>query len=812
MIALIAVSAAVYAIDKPYSYRIPADFHVLPGMRVVIPFGRGNRKSEGFVLDLKEGDEAGLKQIEQVLDHEPVLSDGFIRMAAFMRERYFCTFYDAAKSMLPAGLWFSSEEVFSVSDQNSNMDDLQNSHPEAHKILQFLSDLGGSVKKSTLYSSVLDKQTLDTGLDYLKKRGLLLSSFDYNRKVKDKSEQIVTLIASVEEAQAYAERKNRSAPLHYEVLNLLCSVGTGSTKEICYLTGASMATIRRLEALGFVSLSLRPVFRHSYSVPVKTSEPLVLNAAQQAASDSILQKKTGVSLLYGVTGSGKTAVYLRLIQSMLDQRKSSVLLVPEISLTPQLVQLLMSHFGQEVAVLHSALRVSERYDEWKRIRQGKARVVVGTRSAVFAPVVNLGLIIVDEEQEHTYKSENSPRYHAREIAIYRGSKEQAAVVLGSATPSLESMYAAKQGTFTLYQLPDRFNGKALPSVELVDLKQELRNGNSGAISCSLRDAIAETVAAGEQCILFLNRRGSHRCMICVDCGEVPMCPRCSVSLTYHGANGRLMCHHCGFSQPAFHECPHCGGHLKAVGSGTQQIEQELHDLFPDLEILRMDADTVSAANSHDMMLERFQKKNIPILIGTQMVTKGLNFDNVTLVGVLDADMSLYVNHFRAAETTFSMLTQVVGRSGRGSKPGRAIIQTMTPEHSVIRLAAKQKYDQFYDLEISLRSLQKAPPFADIFSIMFVGLFEEQVLASANFFRKQLQIMLQNPLYQDLWMEIYGPSPAAVAKINNAFRYRVLLHGSNQRSLRQLLAHLLQVFVKDKISKGVTAFIDVNAYE
>ncbi len=812
MVALIAVSAAVYAIDKPYSYRIPAGCHVLPGMRVIVPFGRGNRKSEGLVLELKDTDEEGLKQIEAVLDEEPVLSPAFLRMAAFMRERYFCTFYDAAKSMLPAGLWFSSEEVFSLSNSDFDVENMKKSQPEAAKILQFLADLGGNAAKNALFSAVPDREMLEKSLDFLKKRGYLHANFDYNRKVKDKSEVIVTLISTTEEASEYANRKKRSAPLHHEVLSLLCAVGTGSAKEICYLTGATMATIRRLEALGFVALSTRPVSRNAFTIPAEAAEPVVLNPAQQAVYDGLLAQKSGVSLLYGVTGSGKTAVYLRLIRSMLDVGKSSILLVPEIALTPQLVQLLMSHFGSEVAVLHSALRVGERYDEWKRIRQGKARVVVGTRSAVFAPVSDLGLLIVDEEQEHTYKSENSPRYHAREIAIYRGSKEQALVLLGSATPSLESMYAAKQGTYSLYQLPDRFNGKALPKVELVDLKQELKNGNAGTISVPLRDAIGETISAGEQCILFLNRRGSHRCMICVDCGEVPMCPRCSVSLTYHSANGRLMCHHCGFSQPGLERCPHCGGHLKAVGSGTQQIEQELRELFPDTEILRMDADTISATNSHEALLERFRKKNIPILLGTQMVTKGLNFENVTLVGVLNADMSLYVNHFRAAETTFSMLTQVVGRSGRGIKLGRAIIQTMTPEHSVIRLAARQEYDRFYELEISLRSLQKAPPFSDIFTIMFVGLFEAQTVAAAGFFRQQLDLMLQNPMYRELWLEVYGPSPAPVAKINHSYRYRVILHGSNQRPMRQLLAHLLQIFAKDKISKGVTAYVDVNAYE
>ena len=386
MVALIAVSAAVYAIDKPYSYRIPDNCQVTPGMRVIVPFGRGNRKSEGLVLEVKESNETGLKQIEEVLDEEPVLSAEFLRMAAFMRERYFCTFYDAAKSMLPAGLWFSAEEVFTLSTKELDHKSLEENAPEAEKILQFLKDLGGNAAKNTLLSAVPDKELLQNTLDFLKKKGYLQSNFDYNRKVKDKSEQIVTLICTVEEASDYAQRKKKSAPLHYEVLTLLCAVGTGSAKEICYLTGASMATIHRLESLGFVSLSTRPVFRNSFILPVDTAEPIVLNSAQQAVYESLAAKQTGVSLLYGVTGSGKTAVYLHLIRTMLDMDKASIFLVPEIALTPQLVQLLMSHFGEEVAVLHSALRVSERYDEWKRIRQGKARVVVGTRSAVFAPV------------------------------------------------------------------------------------------------------------------------------------------------------------------------------------------------------------------------------------------------------------------------------------------------------------------------------------------------------------------------------------------------------------------------------------------
>jgi len=815
LIASLAVSAAIYAIDKPYSYRIPDHMTVAPGMRVLIPFGRGNRRCEGMVLDVFSGDDQGLKSIEEVLDEEPVLSGEAIRMAAFIRERYFCTFYDAIKAMLPAGLWFRSEERVTLTAQEYDLKTIQKKDT-ALQILCLLQEHGGSMELSKLKSFIPEESVLENALQYLKKKKLLESNVDLSRKVHDKSEKIASLAVSAEETMEFALKKRRAAPMQYEVLKLLCSIGSGSTKEICYLTGANMQTIRRLEKLGYLSLSVRGVFRNPLPDCVVPADPLVLNTRQNEVYGGLLrqsmQEKPGVALLYGVTGSGKTSVYIQMIRATLDRGKSSVFLVPEIALTPQLVHLLMSHFGSEVAVLHSGLRVSERYDEWKRIRLGKARVVVGTRSAVFAPVQDLGLLIVDEEQEHTYKSENAPRYHAREVAIYRGSKDQALVILGSATPSLESMYLAKEGVYSLYRLPERYNGKHLPSVELIDMKQEMKDGNGLTISRPLQDALLDNILNGRQSILFLNRRGAGRCMICVDCGEVPMCPRCSVSLTYHRANHRLMCHYCGHSEPMPEECPKCGGHLKTIGIGTQKIEQELHALYPDVKVLRMDADTISATNSHEAILDRFQKENIPILIGTQMVTKGLNFENVTLVGVVDADMSLYVDHYRAAETTFSMLTQVIGRSGRGEAAGRAMVQTMTPEHSVLRLAALQDYDRFYDLEITLRYLQKAPPYNDVFTVMFVGPFEEQTIAAAGFFRQLLLQALRNPVYQDLQANILGPSPATVSKVNNTYRYRITIHCPNRKPFRLLLAHLLQTFAKDKKSKGVTAFADINSYE
>ena len=551
-------------------------------------------------------------------------------------------------------------------------------------------------------------------------------------------------------------------------------------------------------------------------VPAKLDGPLVLNAAQAAAYETLAEKlqsdAPGVALLYGVTGSGKTAVYLQLIARCLELGKTALLLVPEIALTPQLLSLLAAHFGREVAVLHSSLPPGERYDQWKRIRAGEARVAVGTRSAVFAPCRNLGMIILDEEQEHSYQSGNTPRYGAREVAIFRGAREKALVLLGSATPSVETMYRAKTGIYTLCSLPDRFNGRALPQVGVVDMKEEIRAGNDSVLSRPLVEAMEQTMARGEQTILFLNRRGASRMLQCVQCGQVPECPRCSVPLTYHSANRRLMCHYCGFSQPVPPRCPQCGGSLKPVGVGTQRVQAELEARFPGIQVARMDADTVNAVNTHEKILERFQKENLPVLLGTQMVAKGLNLDGVTLVGVLDADLSLYVDSYRASETTFNMLTQVVGRAGRGKRPGRALIQTMTPEHRVIALAARQDYDGFYNLEVGLREAKGCPPFLDLYTVTFSGSDEAQVLRGAVVFRDSLLAGLQTGPYGALSCQVLGPAPAAVVKINYHYRYRLVLRTPKSRQLHRLLAYLLGQFGRDRGNRGISVSIDVNGYD
>ena len=814
MIAKIAVSAANFAIDKPYSYRIPEGMALSAGIRVMVPFGRGNRRTEGVVLSVEAGSADGLKTVERQLDDEPMLTEHMLRLAAFLRERYFCTFYDAIRAILPAGLWFKTKDSYRLTEDLSWQEKTIR-QPDALKILQFLLDMGGEAPGAALRSAVADEEALNAAVNYLIRKKWLTGQTDFSRQSKDKTEKIAVLAAPAEEVMDYASRCLR-APAQKAVLELMCGLGSVAVKEICYFTGAKPATVKRLAELGYLELVDKPVLRCSEIRPAVLDGPLILNPEQQAAFEGLSQQmeetNPGVALLYGVTGSGKTSVYLKLIQKCLDSGKTAMLLVPEIALTPQLLSLLAAHFGARIAVLHSSLAAGERYDQWKRIRSGDAQVVVGTRSAVFAPSSQLGLIIMDEEQEHSYKSENSPRYAAKEVAMWRGVKEKALVLLGSATPSIETMYHAKQGDYRLYTLKERFNGRPLPDVRIVDMRQEVKQGNDLDFSYDLLDAIRQTRDAGKQTVLFLNRRGNSRALICVDCGEAPECPRCSARLTYHSANGRLMCHYCGFSQLVPRRCPACGGPLKPIGTGTQKVEQQLLELCPDMEIDRMDSDTVSAVNTHEKILEHFKTNRVPVLIGTQMVAKGLNLPNVTLVGVLDADMSLYSGSYRAAETTFNMLTQVVGRAGRGDTAGQAVIQTMVPEHKVIELAAKQDYDGFYDLEIQLRRMQNMPPFGDVAAVTFIGQEEGHVLRGAAKFRDSLSACLGQSAYSGEICQVLGPAPCAVPKINYNFRYRLTLRCKMTRPLRGLIAHLLREFSKDSANRGVSAFADVNGYE
>ncbi len=813
MIAKIAVAAATFAIDKPYSYFLPEEMSLQAGMRVQVGFGRSNRITQGIVLSVEEGDAQGLKPVLSCLDESPMLSSFQLRMAEFLRERYFCTFYDAARIILPAGLWFQTKQTYRLTpDRSWQEKKLRN--PVAGDLLQILLDSGGQADGQALQKAAPSEEEFEKAIRYLLSKKWVETDTAFLRRASDKTETIVTLASSPEEAMDYAKKRPKSALMQRSVLELMCAIGSAAVKDVCYYTGANPATVKRLVQLGYLELSEKPVLRCREIVPAEITGPLVLTPGQQEAFAGLLaqmtQPRPGSALLYGVTGSGKTAVYIKLISQCLQQGKQAVLLVPEIALTPQLLGLLAAYFQDKVAVLHSSLPSAERYDQWKRIRQGDATVVVGTRSAVFAPCANLGLLILDEEQEHSYKSENSPRYDAREVALWRGLKENALVLFGSATPSVETMYRAKRGDHTLYSLPGRYNGKALPRVEIVDMRQELQKGNDLSLSYDLLDAIGQTYQEGKQAILFLNRRGNSRALVCVDCHKAPECPRCNANLTYHSANERLMCHHCGYSQKAPQRCQ-CGGPLKPIGTGTQKVQQQLQSLFADMPVLRMDTDTVSAANTHQQILDKFSRENIPVLVGTQMVAKGLNLPNVTLVGVLDGDLSLYTDGYRAAENTFNMLTQVIGRAGRGEAEGRAMIQTLCPEHPVITLAAKQDYDSFYDLEIRLRQVQQSPPFGDFATVTFTGLEEGRVLRGAAKFRDSLRHCLTQPDYSQTQCTVLGPAPCPVPKINYNYRYNLTLRCRMDRNLRSLLSYLLRQFSQDRENRGVSAFVDVNGY-
>ena len=815
MVAKIAVSAANFAIDKPYSYAIPAGMALQPGMRVIVPFGRGNRRCEGSVLELSEEEARGLKTVEERLDEYSVLSETMLRLAAFLRERYFCTFYDAARAMLPAGLWFRKKETLSLTGDDSwKTADIR--QKDALALLHLLEQFGGEAPENTLREAIGDEERFRKAVSYLSRKKWVDARQEFSRRASDKTEKMAELAVSVESAMEYAAQRPKSAFMQKNVLELLCTVGRAPVKEILYYTGASMVTVKRLSDLGYVNLTEEPALRLREILPTVAATPIVLTDEQAAAfqglSAQLDRENPGTALLYGVTGSGKTSIYLKLIQKTLDEGKSAILLVPEIALTPQLLGLVAAYFGDTTAILHSSLPMAERYDQWKRIRSGDARVVVGTRSAIFAPCRNLGLVILDEEQEHSYKSENAPRYAAKEVAIWRGYREGALVLLGSATPTVESMYRAKNGDYALYTLKNRFNGRELPNVDIVDMGEELRDGNDTSLSYPLQAALEETFQAGKQAILFLNRRGNSRALVCVDCRESPECPRCSARLTYHSANERLMCHYCGYSRPVPNLCPHCGGPLKRVGVGIQKVEQELHDRFPNIQVERMDADTVTAVNTHEAILDRFRTEKIPVLLGTQMVAKGLNLPNVTLVGVLDGDMSLYAGSFRAAETTFDLLTQVVGRAGRGKAEGRAILQTLVPEHPVIRLAAMQDYDGFYDLESRLRQVQSLPPFGDCCQVTFSGPEEQRVLRAAAAYRAGLCAILAGEDYQDEKCTVLGPAPCPVPKINFQYRYRLTLRCRLDRKMRLLVAHLLRQASQDKQNRGVSVYADANALD
>ena len=804
----VAVSAAPYHIDKPYDYLVPAELEesAVPGARVTVPFGRGNRLSEGMILARGEGKKVqGLKALSAVLDREPVLDGAELALAFWMRQRYFCTMFEAARTILPAGLWYRLREIWRLQAEL----DPETARAAAGgirrgpEVLETLERSGGSAELEALRDAHGDEAL--TALRALERAGVVWHETAARQKVGDKTRRMAELALSAEEALALTEAKRRSSPTRYEVVKLLAANGRTACADVTYFTGASPRTLRGMEKAGLLTFSEAEELRVSLPAGVEPGPPIVLNEEQQEAFETLRglaeAGRASGALLQGVTGSGKTQVYLRLVQEILSQGKTAIVLVPEIVLTPQMMGKFASYFGDDAAMLHSGLRMTERYDQWKRIRWGEVKVVLGTRSAIFAPLKNLGVIILDEEQEGSYLSENPPRYHTRDVAKYLCARDKALLILGSATPSVETAWAAEEGQYHRTLLRHRYNEQNLPQVLIADLRQEIKAGNPGLIGADLRRELERNLEKGEQSILFLNRRGSSRYVLCGECGHVPECPRCSAPLTYHSANGRLMCHHCGHSQRSFDACPVCGGIMKRVGAGTQKVEEELAGLFPGVGVLRMDADTT--AEGHEKLLRRFERERIPILLGTQMVAKGLDFENVTLVGVLAADLSLYVENYRAAERTFSLLTQVVGRAGRGGKSGRAVIQTYTPGNDVIQCAARQDYGRFYEGEIRMRRLRRLPPFADLFTLTISGAEEGAVLRAAIGVRDALRGRFGDG-------EVLGPAPAPVLKVNNRYRYRVLLVGKNDKETREEIAGLLRAFAGNGANRGFNIFAECNA--
>lgn len=808
----IAVSSATFAIDKPYTYWIPESFaeQVQPGMRVLIPFGRGNRRTEGLVLTLEWGVRPkGCKQVLSILDDWPVLNEEGIQLALWMRERYFCSVYDAMRAMLPAGLYFSLQDIYAISEgicQEEAAQFIKHSK-RRKKILDLLFSNGRKMERMKLYEA-FGASSPASVLKEMVEEGVLTLETSISRGVGDKTEWVAQLTVPLEEALA---RIGNRAKQQQQVARFLDEIPVASAKDIAYFTGAKQGVLRAMEEKGVLQLTRQERYRGVDSQPVLPALAPELNTEQAQAYQGIRQMlgKPGCALLYGVTGSGKTAVYIQLIHHVLDQGKQAMVLVPEIALTPQLLRQFRAQFGEKVAVLHSSLPAGARYDEWKRAKNGDAQVVIGTRSAVFAPLSQLAVLILDEEQESSYKSETVPRYHAREIAKYRCSRQNAVLVLGSATPSVESMYHAKQGDYQLFSLTKRYNEKSLPEVLITDMKDELRAGNGTTISNLLQEKIAETLARQEQVILFLNRRGTSRTAVCTECGAVAECPRCSVKLTYHQANGRLMCHYCGYTQPMPETCPSCGGQIFFIGAGVQMVEEELKSFFPETQILRMDADTVSASHTHEQILTQFERQKVPILLGTQMVAKGLDFANVTLVGVIDADLSLYVDDFRASERTFSLLTQVVGRAGRGSRKGSAVIQTYTPENDVITSAARQDYDSFYQQEIAQRQLRQFPPFRALYRLQVIGNSEANVLRSCMWLRESFLSWQSAELMADTPFDVVGPAAATVVKVMNRYRYSLTLSGQDCKKMREMIRYVVISAQGDKRNQGISITVDLN---
>ena len=810
-----------YFLDRPFDYFIPPELRgkIRAGDFVTVPFGNANHRRIGLVVALKEAPdnrEVGCKPILSVCDRAISLDEEMLGLCFFMKEHTLCTVGDAVRAMIPAAVLSHLEEFYSPTQADPKDYDLDE---PTLLVCEFIRKRG-SVRFDLLKSRF--GASLDGALKKLTELSLVEKDFGL-RSTAEKTESFCSLALGREEADAILKgldpaRKLRSAT-HRAILQYLVDSFEDEhrEKELCDVLGASSAQISALCDKGLVSRLRKTVDRSHLSVEVTEKKEITLNEEQSAAYETLRalsdEDEGRAALLFGVTGSGKTAVMLKTIDHVLSRGKGVIVLLPEIALTPQTLAIFCSRYGDRVAIIHSGLSAGERLDTHRRIRAGGADVVIGTRSAVFAPLENLGLVVIDEEQEHTYKSDMNPKYHARDIARYRCAHGKALMLLASATPSFESYYKARSGIYTLVTLKNRYGGATLPKVTVADMREESSGGSLSPLGSLLCRRLVENKQKGNQSVLFLNRRGYNNFISCRSCGDAVRCPDCSVSLTYHTTGssyetGELRCHWCGKRFPLPKVCPSCGGaHLARMGYGTQRIEQELAELLPDAGILRMDADTTASRYSYEEMLSSFRNHKSDVLLGTQMVTKGHDFPDVTLVGVLLADASLYLDDYRAAERTFSMLTQVIGRAGRADKSGEAIIQTNNPDNECIRLACAQDFESFYAAEIRLRRALVFPPFCDIVSLMLTSPDEKELLKASGILADKLRSSLSGD-YQDVPAVVYGPFEAPVYKVEGRYRMRMIVKCRLNRRSRALFSEILGTFSQSGV-KGLNLSIDFN---
>ncbi len=800
-VASVVLEKTSFSYDKLYDYVVPASVACCSvGCRVTVPFGRGDVLRQGIVLEMHDSDfDANLKQIVSVEDAQPVISNEMVQLCHFLRERTFCTYFDAVRCMLPPGLGLKLKKAYYVTDKPF---DNSNAEATADEIYRIVSGNPGISEKK-----LFDALGLLTDNEHIKRlinEGYINSESYTSRKVNDAS-MLMARLADGYDAYNATERQQ-------QVISMLLG-GPMSIKELMYYSGASRSVISTLEKHSVIEVFEQEYFRAPYSRGVSGKRTNIeLNCAQQTAFDGLLSEykkpEASVSLLYGVTGSGKTSVYLKLVDEALKDGRNVIVMVPEISLTPQTIKIFSDRYGDDIALFHSAMSMGQRLDEWKRVKNGMAHIAIGTRSAVFAPFENIGLIIIDEEQEHTYKSEQSPRFDARDVAKFRANKNNALLVFASATPSVETYSAAREGRYSLFLLNKRYSGQ-LPKVVVVDMKKEILSGNKGCISSVLYDNINSALENDKQAIILLNRRGHNSFVSCPTCSSVETCPNCSISLTYHSANKRLMCHYCGYSAPFTGRCSVCSAdNVRLMGMGTQLVEEELSALFPSARILRMDADSTLAHGSYSSKLRAFADGEYDIMLGTQMVAKGLDFPRVSLVGVIGADQAMHSNDYRTYERTFSLLTQVVGRSGRSDDGGVAVIQTVSPDSTIISLAAEQDFNAFYENEILSRKLMIYPPYCNM-AVLVVSSEDANVASDVCFDMFEAFKQKIASYYSDVRLVILGPAQASIIKVGGKYRYRMIIKCKNNRRFRDLIREVTREVDARNRRLNYSYYVDID---